>query len=416
LFLVEGSEVSRPKSINGLLTVVRRYDRRFWTLLLVQLIVAVGFGAAMPFVSLYLHAQLDVPMTIVGTIMLVSALVASGGRIAGGEIADRVGRRPLLLVGMSARVAVFALMAVAIYFRWSVWAVGCVFLLIRLVGATVRPGLTAMVADIVPAENRVEAYALFRIGANAGWAIGPAIGGFLVSVSYASLFVLTTIASLIGVILVSLFIRESIQTAETERFALKRVLDVGRDLRFLVFCGWSVLLFMVMGQFASTLAVFSTQSIGISEAQLGWLFTINGIVVVLFQWPAARLAARVGIRWGLVLGCLGYALGYFSVGLVPGFGFLIGSMVIITLGEVTFSPTSMAAVANMAPVARVGRYMGFFGLTEALGWSLGPFIGGVLFDRLEHLPVVLWSIIATIGVTAALGFMLTQTRDRPRLS
>ena len=408
--------MSRQQPIAGLLILLGRYDRRFWTLLLIQLIVAVGFGAAMPFVSLYLHTQLDVPMTLVGTIMLVSALVASGGRIVGGEIADRIGRRPLLLVGMSARVVVFAVMAVAIYFRWSLWAVGVVFLLIRLVGATVRPGLTAMVADIVPSENRVEAYALFRIGANAGWAIGPAIGGFLISVSYASLFVLTTIASLIGVILVSLFIRESIQTAETERFALKRVLDVGRDLRFLVFCGWSVLLFVVMGQFASTLAVFSTQTIGISEAQLGWLFTINGIAVVLLQWPAARLAARVGIRWGLVLGCLGYALGYFTVGLVPGFGFLIGSMIIITLGEVTFSPTSMAAVANMAPAKRVGRYMGFFGLTEALGWSLGPFIGGVLFDRLTGQPVTLWAIIAAIGVTAALGFMLTQAKRHPRPS
>ncbi|MEE8593769.1 MAG: MFS transporter [Candidatus Bipolaricaulota bacterium] len=406
----------RRQPITSLLIVLRRYDRRFWTLLLIQLIVAVGFGAAMPFVSLYLHTQLDVPMTVVGIIMLVSALVASGGRIVGGEIADRVGRRPLLLVGMSSRVIVFALMAVAIYFRWSVWTVGSIFLLIRLVGAAVRPGLTAMVADIVPSENRVEAYALFRIGSNAGWAIGPAIGGFLVSVSYASLFVLTTCASLIGVILVFLFIRESIQTAETERFALRRVLDVGRDLRFLVFCGWSVLLFIVMGQFASTLAVFSTQTIGISEAQLGWLFTINGIVVVLFQWPAARLAARVGIRWGLVLGCLGYALGYFTVGLVPGFGFLIGSMVIITLGEVTFSPTSMAAVANMAPAVRVGRYMGFFGLTEALGWSLGPFIGGMLYDRLAHAPVSLWSIIALIGVIAALGFMLTQARESARRS
>ena len=403
--------MSRAKSIDRLLIVIRRYDRRFWNLLLIQLIVAVGFGAAMPFVSLYLHTQLNVPMTGVGIIMLVSALVASGGRIVGGEIADRIGRRPLLLVGMGARVAVFAAMAVAIYLRWPVWAVGAIFLLIRLVGAAVRPGLTAMVADVVPAENRVEAYALFRIGSNAGWAIGPAIGGFLVSVSYASLFVLTTCASLIGVILVFLFIRESIQTTEAERFALRRVLDVGKDLRFLVFCGWSVLLFIVMGQFASTLAVFSTQTIGISEAQLGWLFTINGIVVVLFQWPAARLAARVGIRWGLVLGCLGYALGYFTVGLVPGFGLLIGSMVIITLGEVTFSPTSMAAVANMAPAARVGRYMGFFGLTEALGWSLGPFIGGVLFDRLAHLPELLWSISAAIGVMAALGFMLTQVRE-----
>ena len=393
------------------MAVIRRYDRRFWTLVLIQLIVAIGFGAAMPFVSLYLHTQLGVSMTVIGTIMLVSALVASGGRIVGGEIADRIGRRPLLLVGMSARVAVFALMAIAIYLRWSVWAIASIFLLIRMVGAAVRPGLAAMVSDVVMSENRIEAFALFRIGANAGWSIGTAVGGFLISVSYASVFILTTIASLIGVILVILFVQESIQTAETQRFALRRVLDVGRDLRFLIFCGWSVLLFIVMAQFASTLAVFSTQSIGITAKQLGWLFTVNGIAVVLFQWPAARLAARVGIRWGLVLGCLGYAVGYFTVGLAPSFVFLIGSMIVITLGEVTFSPVSMAAVANMAPAARMGRYMGFFGLTEALGWSLGPFIGGVLYDRLVHAPVALWGIIAAIGVTAAMGFMLTQKRE-----
>jgi MFS family permease len=393
-----------------ILTVVGRYDRRFWTLLLVQLIVAVGFGAAMPFVSLYLHTQLGTPMTLVGTIMLVSALVASGGRIVGGEIADRVGRRPLLLVGMGLRVLVFALMAVGIYLHWSVWMIGLTFLLIRLVGAAVRPGLMAIVADVVDKNQRVEAYALFRIGSNAGWAIGPAIGGFLVPISYASLFVLTTVASLIGVILVALFIHESRQTVELERFSIRRVLDAGRDIRFLAFCGWSVLLFIVMGQFASTLAVFSTQAIGISDGQLGLLFTVNGIAVVLFQWPAARLAARVGIRWGLVLGCLGYALGYFTVGWVTGFGLLIGSMVLITLGEVIFSPTSTAAVASMAPEARVGRYMGFFGLTEALGWSLGPFIGGILFDHLTGQPVALWGIIAGIGVIAALGFMLNYER------
>jgi len=138
---------------------------------------------------------------------------------------------------------------------------------------------------------------------------------------------------------------------------------------------------------------------------------INGLVVVLFQWPAARLAARVGIRRGLVLGCLLYAMGYFSVSFASAFPLLIGSMVIITLGEITFSPTSMAAVANAAPRARVGRYMGFFGLTEALGWSVGPFIGGKLFDRLAATPAALWGIIAAIGIVAAAGFAAT-TRIR----
>ena len=92
-------------------------------------------------------------------------------------------------------------------------------------------------------------------------------------------------------------------------------------------------------------------------------------------------------------------------------------MVVITLGEVTFSPTSMAAVANMAPAARIGRYMGFFGLTEALGWSLGPFIGGLLFDALHPLPIAMWGIIAAIGVTAAAGFAFTfRTALKPPAS
>jgi len=394
----------------GVTRLIRKYDRQFWTLLSVQLIVAVGFGAAMPFVSLYLHEQLGAPMTVVGTIMLVSALVASGGRIVGGEIADRIGRRPLLLGGISCRALAFALMAVGIHLRWSVWTIGLIFLLIRLFGAAVRPGLMAIVADMVDKDQRVEAYALFRIGSNAGWAVGPAIGGFLVAVSYASLFLLTTVASLIGLVLVALFIQESRRSTVTERFVLSRVLDAGRDRRFLTFCAWSVLLFIVMGQFASTLAVFSTGAIGISEAQLGLLFMVNGIVVVLLQWPAARLSARVGIRWGLVLGCLGYALGYFSVGWVTSFGFLIGSMVLITLGEVTFSPTATAAVASMAPEDRVGRYMGFFGLTEALGWSLGPFLGGLLLDRMAGQPVLLWGIIASLGAAAAVGFSLSYDR------
>lgn len=378
-------------------------------LALIQLIVAAGFGAAMPFMSLYLHNELGAPMTLVGAIMLVSALVASAGRIAGGEIADRSGRRPLVIAGMGARVVVFLLMALAIYCRCSVWIIAAIFLLIRLVGGMVRPALMAMVADVVPSENRIEAYALFRIGTNAGWALGPAIGGFVMDISYALVFVLTTVASLIGLVLALLFIRETIQSVETQRFALRRLLDVGRDFRFLLFCGWCVLLFVVMGQFASTLAVFSTNVVGISAGQLGWLFTINGIAVVALQWPAARLAARTGIRLGLVLGCLGYAIGYFTVGFAASFAFLIGSMLVITLGEVIFSPTSMAAVANMAPSARVGRYMGFFGLTEALGWSLGPFLGGILFDHLAGMPIVLWGIIALVGVTAATGFLLTYS-------
>ena len=388
-------------------SIVGRYDRQFWVLLAVQLIVAVGFGAAMPFVSIYLHNQLGAPMTVVGTVMLVSALAAAVGRVVGGEAADRIGRRPVLITSMSLRIAAFVLMAYVIHQRLPALAVGGAFLVVRFAGALVRPALMATVADIVGPVRRVEAYALFRIGANAGWAVGPAIGGFLVATSYASLFLLTAAASVVGLVIVVLFTRETMSHTIPGGFSLRSLLGVARDRQFLVFIGWCAVLFLLMGQFASTLGVFSTSVLGITEAQLGLLFTVNGLAVVLLQWPAARLAARIGVRWGLVVGCMLYALGYFSVAFATGFGWLVASMLVITSGEVVFSPTSTAAVANMAPAARVGRYMGLFGLTEAVGWSGGPFIGGVLFDMLHRAPVAMWGAIGSLGVIAAGGFAAT---------
>jgi len=389
---------------NRLTDLLKRYDRRLWVLFAARLIVAAGFGAAMPFVSLYLYRELGVPMTVVGTIMLISAVISSAGRIIGGELADRIGRKPLITVTMAIRTILFLIMAYVIHIHAPLLVVASVFLAVRLAGAMTQPGISAMVADVVDAEHRVEAFGVLRIGTNAGWAAGPALGGFLLTISYSSLFLLTAATSLIGFVLVVLFTTESIRVREQERFELRRVLAAGRDRRFLMFCGFSVMLFLVMGQFASTLSVFSTEFIGISEVQLGLIYTLNGVIVVLFQWPAALLAGRMRARRALALGCLLYALGYLSVAVAPSFVWLMGSMFLITLGEIVFSPSAMTSVAGMAPEGRMGRYMGFFGLTEALGWSSGPFIGGLLLDAYATKPLILWGPIAGIGVVAGLGF------------
>ena len=393
---------------NRLTDLLTRYDRRLWVLFVARLIVAAGFGAAMPFVSLYLYRELGVSMTVVGTIMLISAVISSVGRIIGGELADRIGRKPLITVTMAVRTILFLVMAYVIHVRAPLLAIASAFLAVRFVGAMTQPGISAMVADVVDSKRRVEAFGVLRIGTNAGWAAGPALGGFLLTVSYSSLFLLTAATSLIGFILVVLFTTESIRVREQERFKLRSVLATARDRRFLVFCAFSVLLFLVMGQFASTLSVFSTEFVGISEVQLGFVYTLNGVIVVLLQWPAALLGGRIGARRALALGCLFFALGYLSVAVAPSFGWLAGSMILITLGEVVFSPSAMTSVAEMAPEGKMGRYMGFFGLTEALGWSAGPFIGGFLLDAYATRPLILWGVIAAIGVVAGLGFRVKR--------
>ncbi len=403
--------IARVKSL------ISGYDRRLWVLFFTQMIVAAGFGAAMPFISLYFYRVLGVSMGVVGTIMLVSAAVSATGRIIGGELTDRLGRRPLIAVTLGVRAVLFMGMAGLVYVKANYLVLALVFLLVRFAGAISQPALSAMVADIVPAARRVEAFGVLRIGGNAGWAIGPALGGFLISISYSLLFLLTAAATAIGMFLILMFTTESIQARETARFALRQVLAAGKDVKFLLFCLFSLLLFLVMGQFASTLSVFVTTIIGITDVQLGFLYTLNGIVVVLLQWPAARIARRIGIRRALIAGSLFFAGGYFSVGLAHSYAILLAIMVVITTGEVLFSPSATTAVANMSPPDRTGRYMGFFGLAESMGWSAGPFIGGFLFDAFARTPVIMWGTIAGLGLIAAAGFAVTGDRrpgiDRP---
>jgi len=397
---------------NTLFAFVNRFDRRLWTLFFVQMTVSIGLCATMPFVSLYLYRELGVPMTVVGTIMLIAASVGSIGRVIGGELADRIGRKPLITVAMAARMLIFLVMAYAIHVRAPVIVIACIYLAIRFVGDVVRPGLNAMVADLAGFKQRVEAFAFLRIGMNIGWAVGPALGGFLLTVSYSALFLLTAAASLTGFVLIVLFVSESVGQRESERFKLSSILDVARDGRFLAFSLCSLVLLLVTTQFSSTLSVFSTEFVGITEVQLGLVYTLNGVIVILFQWPAGLSAGRLGTRRALVLGSLAYGAGYFSLGVASSFAWVMGSMTMITFGEIVHSPSATTAVANMAKDGKTGRYMGFFGLAESLGWSGGPFIGGLLMDAYASTPLILWGTIAGMAVVAAAGYQAIRSQSQ----
>ncbi len=118
--------------------------------------------------------------------------------------------------------------------------------------------------------------------------------------------------------------------------------------------------------------------------------------------------------WALVilrLGSLLYGLGYLSLGWFHSYGALLGAITIVTLGEMIFQPTALGVTADMAPPGRRGTYMGTFGLAEALGWSAGPFLGGVLLDVFPKSPALMWGAITSLSFAAAVGFAL-WTRDR----
>jgi len=366
--------------------------------------ITIGFSIALPFLALYLHDERGLPMSLVGTIFLVGGLCTAGTNLIGGMLSDRFGRRRLLLMVSGASIFANAVLALLAGISAPVWAIALVYVLSRGTMGTMQPTIAAIVADLSPKDRLTESYALIRVGGNVGFALGPALGGYLMGfISYGWLLSISALTCVIVTVLMYFFLRESFVGSE-ERVDFRSTLAVAEDRPFLVFTIFGILLVLSMAHLGSTLSVFAVDRLGFSTAQYGLLLTTNGIMVSLSQYPVAYGVNKLTKANGLILGSLLYVFGYFTMGWVTSFNWAVLSIVIITAGEVTFSPITSAVVAESAPPDKRGRYMGFFALSQTLGFSLSPLFGGVLLDVFPTEPRLLWGIIAAGGVVAAVGF------------
>jgi MFS family permease len=405
--------------VRRLLAQLKGYPRALWYLFIGQLINVVGFSIVLPFLGLYLNTKLGVPMTIVGTVFLVASLTRSGALVLGGELSDLFGRRRVMLVALGSRIGTFALLGYLVAVRADVLYVGAAVVLSYALGAIYQPAASAFVSDVMPSDKRIEGFSLLRIGANAGWAIGPAIGGLLAAyVSYSSLFYATTLCFGITFVFMLFVVPETHTRQKGQRFSVRDIASTARDRRFMAFCAMCMLMFIVMAQLVTTLAVFSKTYVGLSEKDVGRLYTFNGILVVLLQLPLAAAIRRWNHSLAMAAATMFFVTGYFLVGFAMNMYFLMLCVVFITTGEMLMSPTSQTLVAGLAPKANVGRYMGVFGLTRSTGWALGPFIGGMAMDTAVFAadPRLLWGFIVSVGVVGALGFVLLRNELAKGLS
>jgi len=343
-------------------------------------------------------------MTLVGTILLAAGLCSAASQAIGGALSDRLGRRPILLIGTLVSVFLFSGLAALIGISAPVWAIAVVYVASRLILTTTRPVIQAMVADFTPKEKLTEAYGILRIGANAGWAAGPAIGGYLATfLPYGWLFGIAPLACGIVFLIIFFFIRESSRRM-SEGVGFRSMLTIAKDRPFLVFVVISILLFIAMGQMVSTLSIFTVDMLEFSKSQFGLLLTLNGLIVVFFQYPVTAALRRVAKFRALILGSLLYVFGYLSLGWITQFGWALVAMAVITGGEIIHAPVSLSVIGELSPEDKRGRYMGLFGLSQTIGIAVGPLIGGLLIDAFPFDYVLIWAPIALVAFIAAIGY------------
>ena len=135
-------------------------------------------GFVYPFFAVYIRQQAGSAFWV-GATFAAATFLSAFGRLGGGELADRRGRRQVVLATVAVRSALLVFMGAAAGADASVFLISLPLLVSSIARGAYEPAADAMIADLLPPGERARAYAQMRIARNAGWAVGPALGGFL---------------------------------------------------------------------------------------------------------------------------------------------------------------------------------------------------------------------------------------------
>lgn len=378
---------------------------------------SLAYSIVYPFIPLYLHSARQIPMSTVGLIFPVMGAGVMCGPLLAGWLVDRFGRKSVMLHGTTGRGMIFLMLTLMAMFDALFWAF-CVMMFINaFVGTFFQNASDAYLADTTTDAERPAAYSRIRVGTNVGWALGPIIGSFLARTPFSLLFFLTALLCFAGSVFISACIGES-RPAHGGMVRRKMEPFAWRDLHmaYLMTVFFSFVLYMLISQLYTTLSVYSTGVVGISRNNLGLVYSVNGLGIVLLQIPITRLLDRFRVAGmsRIMTGAALYGAGYFAVAFCGGAIQIALAIMIITLGEIVLQPAVYTAVTRMSPSRCLGRFMGVFGMMRGLGFAVGPYFGGLLFDACVGRPVALWGWLASASLVSMAGFAAVALLERRR--
>lgn len=373
--------------------------------MIVAFIDRLGGALLYPFFALYITSKFGVGMTQVGVLFATFSVSGLVGTSIGGALADRLGRKVMVIFGLIASSVSAILMGV-------VNSIETFFLLALLVGLlsnSAGPAHQAMITDMLPENKRAEGFGLFRIIFNMAVVIGPAIGGLLAARSYLLLFITDAVISMISAAIVYRYIPETkpetLPGAPVESIfgTFGGYARVIKDSLFMFFIFTMILTGLVYMNMTTTLGVYLRDVYSVPESGYGIILSLNAAMVVLFQFPITRRIESKSPMLIMALGAALYAIGFAMYGFVSAYIMFLLAMVIITIGEMLIAPVSQALTAQFAPEDMRGRYMAVFSISWSIPFAIGPLLAGIVLDNTN--PDYLWYLAGLIGFLAVFSFL-----------
>ncbi|WP_431027598.1 MDR family MFS transporter [Lysinibacillus sp. LZ02] len=381
--------------------------KRVWFLIVGMFFNTVGSSFLWPLNSIYIHNHLGKSLTMAGIVLMLNSLAGVFGNLLGGYLFDRIGGFKTIFFGVTANLTVLGLLTI-----WHDFTQYVVFLtFLGFTSGIIFPSMYALIGSTWPEGGRRAFNTLFLTN-NVGVAIGPALAGIIADMNFEYVFI-TNLAtySIFFIIVITTYRRFDING-----MAPKNIIAEGGGVHakaplyaILILSTSLILCWLSYTQWSATISSY-TQELGMSLSQYSVLWTINGLLIVAVQ-PIIRPLVRHWedkLKNQLIFGLLLMSASFVFVYYAGDFKMFATAMVVLTLGEVFFTPVIPAIANQLAPQGRQGFYQGIVNSATTIGRMIGPLLGGVMVDLygMQVLAVIL-TIVLIVAIIPCLLF------DRP---
>ena len=403
-------------------------NKQLFLLLFCLFVVMIGFGVTLPVLPFYARHLRDVGVsreTMAIHISLLTSIYALAQFIFAplwGQWSDRVGRRPLILLGIagSAIAQVLFGLASSLAMLYVVRAIG------GFLSAAMLPAATAYISDITLERDRSRNMAWLGASVSLGVIVGPALSGLTTREdmhftlgsldvkieNFAPPFFLAAILMFLTLLVAIRWLPESLPVRSRSVSNDKLSLNwKNLESKLLLLLGLTLASQFGLSVFEGIFAIYAQERFGYGPVQIGIVFMVCGLVMAVFQVIAiGYLAGRIRAMSQVALGFGLMGTGIILLLVAPSLPFLLGVVSLLSLGMALISPNLTALVSEQGGQHK-GAVLGLQNAANSLGQVGGPVLGGFLFAWQASVPY-LFAGTFLIGV----GSLISLSKKRKQRS
>ncbi|ONK54505.1 transporter, partial [Escherichia coli] len=317
-------------------------------LLASSLLLTIGRGATLPFMTIYLSRQYSLSVDLIGYAMTIALTIGVIFSLGFGILADKFDKKRYMLLAITA----FASGFIAIPLVNNVTLVVLFFALINCAYSVFATVLKAWFADNLSSNSKTKIFSINYTMLNIGWTIGPPLGTLLVMQSINLPFWLAAICSAFPMLFIQIWVKRSEKIIATETGSVWSPKVLSQDKALLWFTCSGFLASFVSGAFASCISqyVMVIADGDFAEKVVAVVLPVNAAMVVTLQYSVGRRLNPANIRALMTAGTLCFVIGL--VGFIfSGNSLLLWGMsaAVFTVGEIIYAPGEYMLIDHIAP-------------------------------------------------------------------